>query len=420
MGRSRSAAEPVTSVISEAGQNGRIIRNLLGKTGGNPRSASDVVRATMAHKTPIDQIVEKAVSQVLEGHLPELRKDLVRRVLDEVQPHLGGSSAAIGSTAADLLHAVTAIHAGTTQKEILRALLEATAGYCGRAALFVIKSGSATGWQGRGFDNNDDLKDFSLDMTGRAPAQVLQSRAAASAGTAEMDPRFISQFGAPAQDQVLLLPLRLKDKVAALVYADAGTGAGGKMDAAALELLVSATSAWLEVASLRKQAAKEGAPEAEKFEAPPVQTVSAFSDPFAAHAPKHVVAAPVAVDEPAMAEVTAEVVSAPASMAAAAVAPATDAFAHMSPEDADLHRKAQRFARLLMDEIKLYNQAKVAEGRKHKNLYDRLKEDIDKSRSTYHKRYGNTAAASADYFSSELIRSLAEDDVSLLGPNFHR
>jgi hypothetical protein len=89
-------------------------------------------------------------------------------------------------------------------------------------------------------------------------------------------------------------------------------------------------------------------------------------------------------------------------------------------EDGDLHRKAQRFARLLMDEIKLYNQAKVAEGRKNRDLYDRLKEDIEKSRSTYQKRYGNTAAASADYFNQELIRSLAEDDVSLLGSNFRR
>jgi hypothetical protein len=382
----------------------------------------------MAQKSSIDQIVEKAVSQVLEGHLPELRNELVRRVLEEVQPHLGGSAGAggtgsAGNGAADLLHAVSAIHAGTTQKEVLRALLENTASYCGRAALFVIKSGSATGWQGRGFDNNEDFKDFSLDVSSRAPAQALQTRAAVSAGAAEMDPRFISQFGAPAEDRVLLLPLHLKDKVAALVYADAGTGAGGKLDAAALELLVSATGAWLEVASLRKQALKEGAAEAgasEKFEAPPAQAVSSFSDPFAAHAPKHVVAAPVAVEEPAMAEATAEVVSAPASMAAAAVAPATDAFAHMSPEDAEIHRKAQRFARLLMDEIKLYNQAKVAEGRKHKDLYDRLKEDIDKSRSTYQKRYGNTVAANADYLSNELVRSLAEDDVSLLGPNFHR
>jgi hypothetical protein len=89
-------------------------------------------------------------------------------------------------------------------------------------------------------------------------------------------------------------------------------------------------------------------------------------------------------------------------------------------EDSDLHRKAQRFARLLMDEIKLYNQAKVAEGRKNRDLYDRLKEDIEKSRSTYQKRYGNTAAGGADYFNQELIRSLAEDDVSLLGSNFRR
>ncbi len=382
----------------------------------------------MAQKSSIDQIVERAVSQVLEGHLPELRNELVRRVLEEVQPHLGGSASAggkgaAGNGAADLLRAVSAIHAGTTQKEVLRALLENSGSYCGRAALFVIKSESATGWQGRGFDNNEDFKDFSLDVSSRAPAQALQTRAAVSAGAAEMDPRFISQFGAPAEDRVLLLPLHLKDKVAALVYADAGTGAGGKLDAAALELLVSATGAWLEVASLRKQALKEGAAEAgagEKFEAPPAQAVSSFSDPFAAHAPKHVVAAPVAVEEPAMAEGTAEVVSAPTSMAAAAVAPATDAFAHMSPEDAEIHRKAQRFARLLMDEIKLYNQAKVAEGRKHKDLYDRLKEDIDKSRSTYQKRYGNTVAANADYLSNELVRSLAEDDVSLLGPNFHR
>jgi len=376
----------------------------------------------MAKKTPIDQIVEKAVSQVLEGHLPELRKDLVRRVLEDVQPHLGGASGAPASGAADLLHAVSTIHAGTTQKEILRALLETTAAYSGRAALFVIKSGSATGWQGRGFDNDEDVKDFSLDVNSPAPGQVLQSRAAVNCGAAQMDSRFISQFGAPAEDQVLLMPLHLKDKVAALVYADAGTGVGGKMDAPALELMVSATSAWLEVASLRKQALKEGATEAgagERFEAPPVQTVSSFSDPFAGHAPKHA-AAPVAVEDPAMAEATAEVVSAPSSMAAAAVAPATDAFAHMSAEDADVHRKAQRFARLLMDEIKLYNQAKVAEGRKHRDLYDRLKEDIDKSRTTYQKRYGNTIAASADYLSTELIRNLAEDDISLLGPNFHR
>jgi hypothetical protein len=90
----------------------------------------------------------------------------------------------------------------------------------------------------------------------------------------------------------------------------------------------------------------------------------------------------------------------------------------ISPEDQDVHRKAQRFARLLIDEIKLYNQAKVAEGRKHKDLYDRLKETIEKSRATYQKRYGKTVAASGNYLQNEIIRSLAEDDPSIMGTNF--
>jgi hypothetical protein len=92
----------------------------------------------------------------------------------------------------------------------------------------------------------------------------------------------------------------------------------------------------------------------------------------------------------------------------------------MSPEDAEVHKKAKRFAKLLVDEIKLYNQAKVAEGRKNKDLYDRLKEDIDKSRATYEKRFGSTVAASADYFNSEVVRILAENDSSLLGANYPR
>ena len=84
--------------------------------------------------------------------------------------------------------------------------------------------------------------------------------------------------------------------------------------------------------------------------------------------------------EPEPAAEVVEVASAHTASAAAAPAAATDPLAGLSPEDADVHRKAQRFARLLVDEIKLYNQAKVAEGRRNKDLYDRLKEDIDKSR----------------------------------------
>ncbi len=348
----------------------------------------------MADLSEVEQIVEKVVSQVLENHVPQLREELVRRVLEDLPPAAGASG---DGAAANLLKAVSAIHAGTTQREILRALLDNTVRYSGRGALFVVKAGAATGWQGRGFtqDGEDTIKDFALNVGLGAPEQALE-------------------------------------KVAALVYADAGREAGGKMDAAALELLVRATSAWLEVASLRKQAQKEESAEAtaERTEsaapshATPGHATSVPSDPFAAHAPKHITSVPEAIPTPpVMAKQPVAVAQAEpivASAAAAAPAPAADPFANMSPEDADVHRKAQRFARLLVDEIKLYNQAKVAEGRKNKDLYDRLKEDIEKSRGTFQKRYGNSAAAGADYFSQEIVRSLAEDDASIMGANFRR
>jgi hypothetical protein len=368
----------------------------------------------MAEKALITQLVEKVVSQVLEKHVSQMRQELVQRVLEEVQLEMAGAASGEGAGAADLVQAVSAIHAGTTQKEVLRALLDNTVRYSGRAALFVVKAGAATGWQGRGFDDNESVKGFALDLFSSAPSDALGTQSAVAAPVAEMDAKFIAQFGAPAKDKILLLPLRLKDKVAAVVYADGGHAEPSQLDSAALELLVAATSAWLEVASLRKAAAKDGP--AEHFEASSVavQTVSSYSDPFAGHVPKHA--------EEGSVEVPAAVAAEPApaaAMAAAAPARAADAFAQLSPEDAEVHRKAQRFARLLMDEIKLYNQAKVAEGRKNKDLYDRLRDDIEKSRSTYTKRYGQSAAAGADYFTQELVRSLAEDDLSILGSNYH-
>jgi hypothetical protein len=376
----------------------------------------------MSEKTWIEQVVEKAVSEVLEARVPPLRSELVRRVLEEVAPHLG---AAPESSPASLLKAVSSIQTGTTQREILRTLLDNASRYCGRVALFVVKAGAATGWQGRAFSNHEEIKDFPLDVSTGVAARAMQSRMAFTASATDVDPKFVSRFGAPAENHALLLPLLLKDRVAALVYADAGTEAGGRMEGAALELLVVSASAWLEVAALRKQAQKDGPAETRAAEktvaaAAPVPASSSFSDPFAAHAPHSAVVEP----EPPPAE-PADAVStmsepAPAAAAAAATAVAVDAFAALSTEDADLHRKAQRFARLLVDEIKLYNQAKVAEGRKNKDLYDRLKEDIDKSQATYQKRFGATVAASAEYFNQELVRSLAEDDSSIMGANFQR
>lgn len=386
----------------------------------------------MAESKELQQIIERAVAQVLDRQLPKLQAELVERVLAELPasaaaPSAGAETSAGGAiqgspAQGSLVQAVASVHAGTTQKEILRSLLDAGSAYAARLALFVVKAGAASGWQSRGFGEDDAIKDFPLDMSGGPVVHAYQNRIVTPGNIAEMDRRFVDRFGAPENEQLLVLPLVLKDKVAALLYADGG--AGGSLDAPSLELLVMATSAWLEVTSLRKQAHKEGSEAGAGVDRPmpavPVQTVSSFADPFAAHAPKHIPAKAEPEPEPAAEVVEVSAHAASASAAASAPAAAADPFAGMSAEDADTHRKAQRFARLLVDEIKLYNQAKVAEGRRNRDLYDRLKDDIEKSRSTFHKRYGATVAASGEYFQKEVVRSLAEDDMSVMGASFHK
>lgn len=86
----------------------------------------------------------------------------------------------------------------------------------------------------------------------------------------------------------------------------------------------------------------------------------------------------------------------------------------------ELHKKARRFAKLLVDEIILYNREKVNEGRRNRDLYDRLKDDIDKSRATYEKRYGDSSVAKIDYFREAVVSGLAEHNMALLGSNFPR
>jgi hypothetical protein len=88
--------------------------------------------------------------------------------------------------------------------------------------------------------------------------------------------------------------------------------------------------------------------------------------------------------------------------------------------DDELAARARRFAKLLVDEIKLYNQAKVAQGKQNLDLYERLRDDIEKSRATYDKRYAQTPIAANDYFTQELVRNLADNNPSLLGSNFSR
>jgi len=87
----------------------------------------------------------------------------------------------------------------------------------------------------------------------------------------------------------------------------------------------------------------------------------------------------------------------------------------VAAEDEAIHEEARRLARLLVSEIKLYNEEQVEEGRRNRDLYERLKEDIDRSRQMYEERVDPRLVTSTDYFYQELVRILGGGDSRALG-----
>jgi hypothetical protein len=86
-----------------------------------------------------------------------------------------------------------------------------------------------------------------------------------------------------------------------------------------------------------------------------------------------------------------------------------------APDEDARQEEARRFARLLVSEIKLYNEDEVERGRVEKDIARRLREDIDRSREMYEKRIPADVRESHDYFFDELVRILADGDADALG-----
>jgi hypothetical protein len=83
--------------------------------------------------------------------------------------------------------------------------------------------------------------------------------------------------------------------------------------------------------------------------------------------------------------------------------------------DETRREEARRLARLLVTEIKLYNEEKVEESRERGNIYAALREEIDRSRRIFEERVAADVRGEADYFHDELVRILADGDSTTLG-----
>jgi hypothetical protein len=76
---------------------------------------------------------------------------------------------------------------------------------------------------------------------------------------------------------------------------------------------------------------------------------------------------------------------------------------------------AQRYARLLVAEIRIYHERALEDARKDRDILRRLRPQIERAERLYAERVPETVRSRTDYFSQELVRTLAGGDAALLG-----
>ncbi len=83
-----------------------------------------------------------------------------------------------------------------------------------------------------------------------------------------------------------------------------------------------------------------------------------------------------------------------------------------------IHLRAQRFARVHASTMRLNHPAAVQAGRLHRNLYDMLRQPVDEARAEYRRDFFEPCQSMVDYLHLEIVRTLANDDAEILGPNY--
>jgi hypothetical protein len=248
------------------------------------------------------------------------------------------------------------------------ALIETAAAYCGRAALLAVEQGALAGWRAVGFPAAfaERLSAFRLSLSDDPAAlQAVETRDPVAA--AELSSPLRELFAPPSGQRIWLFPLARQARVEALLYADAAGSADG-VQPAALELLCLVAEASLEALEARPGFRRPAEPDVVR--------------------------------------------------AARAAAPPPVDFASLPAPERQLHERARRFARLLVADLQLEHPQQVRDGRRSGNLYALLRDDIDRSREAYRRKFANSPAAGVDYFHQELVRTLAANQEQLLGPDY--
>ena len=250
-----------------------------------------------------------------------------------------------------MLAAVREIDGARTIGQALESLLQHAAASAGRAAIFLINADRLKAWKAAGIPDVD-VQTVESSIGGKdLLARAIQSGQPTASNASLPAPPFARLA---ADRQGLAVPVMINGRAVAVLYTDSGANPPPPGAADIVETLVRHASSIvaLRTAMRTLEVLRGGAPDAD---------------------------------------------GAPAGGAV------------------DDDQGARRYARLLVSEIKLYNEAAVRAGRQQRDLLQRLRAEIDRAQRLYEERVPPAVGGRHVYFQQELVQTLADGDPALLG-----
>ena len=385
------------------------------------------------------------------GFLERFDQDLKGVVPAELVDAGAGRPAGPSKSGAVGIEAVRGMDLAATQVDVLHRYLDECRRHCSRAALLVARGGSIGAWKAVGFSahggDDDAVRQVALPLAeGGLLSRLMTGTAMRMPAANEIS----TLLRAARVSEAVAIPMVVREKISGALYADVVLGQEETFDPDALAVLTYLAGLVVDRLAARKlkpapalrplEAAKRPEPagmwmnEASVEELPEsaelASEAASVAEPTPAPPSPAQTPRPMPEEKPAAPEArfdtpsptrtpTPPAMTAAISMGSPAIA-MPEASRRLSGPLASVsgderHEEARRFARLLISEIKLYNERAVLEGREGGNLYHRLKEDIDRSRQMYDERIPADVRNGTNFFHEELVRILADGRPEALG-----
>lgn len=265
------------------------------------------------------------------------------------------------------------ISTAANQLNLINNFLEGINHFCSRAALFLLREDKLVGWKGSGFSaqgggiSDEEIKKVFFSLSANTIFKYVLEKRKPYTGLPSSQPDdhlVYSRFGGGRPEKIFVAPFFVKGKPQAIIYTDSFNGKiiGEKE----IEIISTVGEMSLDLLPLRqKLLAKvetrkydEGVDEKPDFDAYPT-SVETISDEKTVHSIK--------ANDP------------------------------------------ERLARVIINDIILYNKTVVEDGRAHRNLYNVLQDTIAQAKELYLNKFTDLAA-----FERQLIETLAKGDKEAL------